>query len=146
MHLEFFISGYFCCRGTPILDNCSSEKNQIRIPNHLVSCMCKYCIFTTPEFGSNKNIKTSSVLIKSESDTVIVVWMAKLLLMYQLHFHGDSTSKEYLFLLYMEATLSIDNNDEILGCVCQRRATEDNVDHKMQTMVPTGHSGTVSIG
>lgn len=91
-------------------------------------------------------MRTSLVVIKSDSDTVLVVWEAEILLLLRMKLPGYSDFKEYFIIQDMKATHSIDKVYDILECVCLRWNAKDKIDPILPTMVPAVHSGQISVG
>lgn len=62
--------------------------------NALTSSMRKTHIFSTHEFGSNKTISTSFVLIKYDYGITPVVEVAKVLLLFQMNVRAEFILKK----------------------------------------------------
>lgn len=90
--------------------------------------------------------RTSFVLVKRDSVTVSVWWLTNLFLQFQTHARVDSIPEYYSCLRHMKATRPIDKVDDMLGFLCLRCTTEDNIDNSMLRIDTKGHLGPVSVG
>lgn len=55
--------------------------------------------------------------------------LARVLLLILLNFQTDSGRSEHIFLQNFECTSALDDVNEELGCVCQKRSALENEDH-----------------
>lgn len=86
------------------------------------------------------------MLINTNNETILVVWVSKIVLLFQMHVRGDYIPEKYCLLQKIESKRRINNVDEVLGCGCLRRATKDEIDITMPIMISPGHYGLVLLG
>ena len=89
--------------------------------------------------------KQSFVVMKGvEEDNLDTLWVGHVLLLFHLKGITNHPAKEYAFVQFMEVTSCLTKVDEVLGCVCLRWATDDNIDHTLDpsTHIRAGHIET----
>lgn len=74
-----------------------------------------------------------------------VVWVGKVFILLEIPVRRNYILDEYFLLQCMKGTHTIDKFDVLLGRLSLRRATEDESEHIMSTMVSTGNSSPVSV-
>lgn len=66
--------------------------------------------------------------MKGTEDGEVVVWVAKVLLLFRLNSGGPGQDTEYAYVQYIVVTDAVSAVHRNLGCVCLRCAKEDEVD------------------
>lgn len=116
------------------------------IKNYLTSGMRKDPVFFTHVYESKKHIRTTFVLVKGNYDTIPVVWVATILLLFRInaprYFIPTSISFYSIWKKHIPSRRSIQYWDKcVFNGLCKNTLIDDN----MQVMISTGQSGPVSV-
>lgn len=86
-------------------------------------------VFETSKPGPNKNLNNAFFILDCGSYKNTKSWVAKLLLLFQLHVQGRDKEKELVFLLHVEVTPSCNNVYRALECKRLWWSTDEDIDN-----------------
>lgn len=137
-----FIKGGFC----PSLNDYDRDLNMIKIPESRGCVLHEQRVYANHEFGAQKKLLNSFVLIRGESEGMEEVWVGKVLLLFRCVEKGRSGGAELAYVRYMECVPPLNNVEETLGCVCLQWATADSVEEQDGAERESGAEGGVVAG
>jgi len=136
-HLKIVQSGYIEGGFEPTLHDCQVIDGVTVLKTSRTYSKRRQRVFGICWDRPHQARKQSFVVMKGvEEDDLDAFWVGHVLLLFHLDGIPHHPAKQYAFVQFMEVTECSTTVDEVLGCVCLRWATEDNIDH---TLDPSAH-------
>jgi len=137
VHLQIVQSGYVSGSFVPTLSHCKKLENGSTVIQDTTEdesgqmSRSRNRVFGIGWERPGQYKKQSFVVMRGNDEGGRVLWVGKILLLFRLSYTGSSETEEFAYVQYMEVSKPISGVDRALGCVCLRRATEDELDRTL---------------